>query len=286
MKRFKNIAVAIDFTATSTNTYNYAHRLAARFDADLTVIHVYDPLVYDYLTMPSVAAIEAAAQEQLSHFVHEDTHGNSDTIIASRVKVQTRALMGQPSDILIEYSKDPTTDLLILGTMGEHDLVDKFFGSVAVKVMQEAHCPVLLVPRGAEYKGIHHILYAASPDSATNKEVYKAIDFAEYFISALHFIHVDAVFEDPKNETSVLFKQILAAKAPRLPYSIERVPAATIAEGINTYCLTNPLDLIVTVTHHRSFWENLIHYSTSKELAWHARLPILCLHTNDNHTTP
>jgi nucleotide-binding universal stress UspA family protein len=165
--------------------------------------------------------------------------------------------------------------------MGKHDLIDKFFGSVAIKVMQEAHCPVLLVPRGAEYKGIHHTLYAASPDSATNKEVNKAIDFAEYFISALHFIHVDAVFEDPKNETSLLFNQILAEKKPRLPYSIESVPAATIAEGINNYCLMNPLDLIVTVTHHRSFWENLIHYSTSEELAWHARLPILCLHSDD-----
>jgi nucleotide-binding universal stress UspA family protein len=102
MKRFKNIVVAIDFTATSTNTYNYAHRLAARFGADLTVIHVYDPLVYDYLTMPSVTEIEEAAKKQLSHFVHEDTNGNSDTIVVSRVKVQTRALMGQPADTLLK----------------------------------------------------------------------------------------------------------------------------------------------------------------------------------------
>jgi nucleotide-binding universal stress UspA family protein len=280
MKIFKNIVVAIDFSSSSTNTYHYAHRLAARFGADLTVVHIYDPLVYDYLTMPSVNDLEQATKEQLSNFVHEDD-GNTDTIVVSRVKVQTKALMGQPADALIEYSKDPSTDLLVLGTIGEHDLVDKFFGSVAIKVMQEAHCPVLLVPKGAEYKGIHHMLYAASPDSASNKEVNKAIDFAEYFVSALHFIHIDAVFEDPNNETSVMFKQILAEKPPRLPYSIESLPAATIADGINNYALKNPLDLIVTVTHHRSFWENLIHYSTSKELAWHAHLPILCLHDEE-----
>ena len=278
MKKFKNIVVAIDFTATSTTTYRYAYHLAARFDAELTVVHVYDPLVYGYLDMPSVADIEEEAQKRLSHFIHEDTDGNTDTIVVSRVKVKTLALKGTPADRLIEYSKEASPDLLIVGTMGERDLIDKLFGSVAIKVMQEANCPVLLVPRGAHYKGIHHIVYAASPSSATENEVRSAFDFAEYFMSALHFIHVDAVFEDPEKGTASMFKRILAQKTPRLPYSIESVPAVTIAEGINDYCLTNTVDLIVTVTHHRSFWENLIHYSTSKELAWHARMPILCLH--------
>jgi nucleotide-binding universal stress UspA family protein len=282
MKKFKNIAVAIDFTATSTTTYRYAYHLAARFGAELTVVHVYDPLVYGYLTMPSVEDIEEAAQERLSQFIHEDTGGNSDTIVVSRVKVKTLALMGSPTERLIEYSKEVSPDLLILGTMGEKDAIDKLFGSVAIKVMQKAKCPVLLVPRGAHYKGIHHIVYAASPNSATENEVNSAFDFAEYFISALHFIHVDAVFEDPQKDTGLLFQRILAKKTPRLPYSIESVPAVTIAEGINEYCLTNTVDMIVTVTHNRSFWQNLIHYSASKELAWHARMPILCLHTNES----
>ena len=279
MKIFKNIAVAIDFSASSTNTYNYARLLATRFRATLTVVHVYDPLVYDYLTMPTVAEIEGAAKERLSLFVHED-EDNSDTLVATRVKVQTKALMGAPADTLIDYSKDPETDLLILGTRGEHDFVDKLLGSVAIRVVQEAHCPVLLVPKDAEYKGFHHTLYAASIDSAYNKEVDNAIDFAEYFISALHFIHVTAVFKNPNDETTTLFKRILAQKTPRLPYFIENVVASTIAEGINNYCLTHPVDLIMTVTHQRGIWENLIHYSATKELAWQARLPILCLHSD------
>jgi nucleotide-binding universal stress UspA family protein len=133
----------------------------------------------------------------------------------------------------------------------------------------------------AEFKGIHHTLYAASSDSFSSSEVSRAIDFAKYFVSAIHFVHVNAVFEDPKKDTRALFKQLLEEKAPRWVYTVDNVIADTVVEGINMYALDNDVDLIIAVTHHRSFWKNLIHHSISKELAWQSHLPILCLHTDD-----
>jgi hypothetical protein len=42
------------------------------------------------------------------------------------------------------------------------------------------------------------------------------------------------------------------------------------------------MDLMIAITHHRRFWDDLIHYSVTKELAWHTYLPILCFHSDDN----
>jgi nucleotide-binding universal stress UspA family protein len=285
MKTFNNIVIATDFSQSSTNAYTYAKHLATQHNATLTVVHVYDipidPSTLDYLAVvPSPTDLEKAVNEQMTRFVNEADKGDN-TLVDNSLRMKIKILMGLPADTLIDHSQNPLADLLILGTVGAHDWVDKLFGSVAVKVMTDAHCPVLLVPQKAVYKGIHQALYATSPNASSDKDVSLAIDCAHFFAAPLHFVHVKGVFEDPDDDGHALFQRVLAQKAVYYPYSIENVDAPTVAEGINYYCLTHPIDLIIAITHHRSFWSDLIHYSTTKELAWHALTPILCLHSDE-----
>jgi nucleotide-binding universal stress UspA family protein len=292
MKMFKNILVATDFSESSSVAYRYARQIATSLNASLTVVNVYELPIIDpsipnyYAYLPSVDELQKAAEKRLSNFIRETDDDNGTTIVASRVKVKTKAYIGFPADRLIELSKEPSTDLIVLGTVGEQGWLTNLFGSVAIKVMREAYCPVLLVPQEAEFKKIHHILYAASPESASIKTVSTAVDFAKQFVSALHFVHIDAVFENAKANTRSIFKQVLEQNAPNLPYTIENVISMSIGEGISAYCLKNKVDLVVSVTHHRKFWDSLLHHSISKDIAWQAHLPILCLHRDDKVQPP
>jgi nucleotide-binding universal stress UspA family protein len=285
MKTYKNIALATDFSTNSINAYHYARQLAEQLDAELTVAHAFNvplinPLAPDYIsTLPSFADLESLSLERLAEFVHEEAPNENNTMVGTKLKVKTKALMGMAADALIEYSKEASPDLLILGIAANHDWVDKLLGSVAIKVMKEAHCPVLLVPEAAEYEGIEHILYTVAEDESSNKNVDNIIDFAHHFDAVINYIHVKEVSETLEREEN--FKQFLRDKMTHLPFVIESVTAPTVAEGINTYCLENPIDLVVTVTHHRRFWDDLMHFSISKELGWQAHLPILCLHSDD-----
>jgi nucleotide-binding universal stress UspA family protein len=292
MKTYKNIIVATDFSESATTAYHYARQMASRLNASLTVVNVYempiiDPTVPNYYAyLPSIDELQKTAEIRLSNFIRETDDDNGTTIIASRVKVKTEAHIGFPASKLIELSENPSTDLMILGTVGEQGWLTKLFGSVALKVMQEAQCPVLLVPQQAEYKNIHHILYAASPESASKKTINLAIDFAKHFVSAIHFVHIDAVFQDEKANTPRLFKRILTEKEQNLPYTIETEVAMSVGEGVSSYCLKNQVDLVVSVTHHRKFWDSFVHHSVTKDLVWQAHLPILCLHTDDKVQPP
>jgi nucleotide-binding universal stress UspA family protein len=287
MTTFNNIVLATDFSASSINAYNYARHLAQHFGATLTIAHVYDmpisPETLDYLAvMPSRSDLERAVQERMSNFL-----GSHDGKVTTHIRIKTKALlgMGVPEDTLVEHSENPLCDLLILGTKGGGNWIDKLLGTVAIQVMTKAHCPVLIVPIKAEYKGINQALYATSADSNSEKDVRMAVDFAQYFATKLHFIHVEGVLEDPQSDaTHALFKCVLAQKGLFAPYSIESIAATTVSEGINDYCQRNDMDLMIAVTHHRRFWDNLIHYSVTQELAWHTHLPILCLHSDDHQT--
>ena len=283
MKTFKKIIVATDFSDNAKSAFHYAQNLAAHFGAAIEVVHIFDmpinPVNPNYtLGLPSVDELADVANHRLARFVNETDDESSDTIVVSRIKTTYKARLGFPVDTLIDMSKDPSVDLLILGAAGEHSFADKLFGSTAVEVSRAAYCPVLLVPHGAIYQGIHHIVYSSSLESADQGEIKLAFAFAKYFASAIHFVHVIMQPDDSGISEKVLFKRLIHNEHTNVVYSVNNIRAFTPAEGIAQYAANNTVDMIVTVTKHRTFWEKLMHLSTTKTLAWHAELPLLVLH--------
>ena len=62
--------------------------------------------------------------------------------------VQTQTIEGNPADVLVEQSRE--LDLLVLGSRAYGPVRHALLGSVSAAVMREAHCPVLVMPRGCE----------------------------------------------------------------------------------------------------------------------------------------
>jgi nucleotide-binding universal stress UspA family protein len=64
------------------------------------------------------------------------------------VPVEAEALVGDPAEVLRDFSKG--LDLLVVGSRGYGPLRAVLLGSVSRRLMTEAHCPVIVVPRGVE----------------------------------------------------------------------------------------------------------------------------------------
>jgi nucleotide-binding universal stress UspA family protein len=290
MKTFKKILLATDFSDNAATAYHYAYQLAARLKSELHVLNVYEipinPNNPQYLDMmPSIDDLEQVSKNRLSRLVNENSN-QGNTMVASRVKVTTEALIGFPADRLIEMSKDPSVDLIVVGSAGEHGWVDRIFGSVAVQVASEAFCPVLLVPQDADYKGIHHLLYASSFDSAAIKSIHLTLDWTKYFMGDIHFLHVNTPSEKHPRTETLTFEKLLEREKTKVPFTVENIEAETVPDGIRAYTVENPIDMIITVTRHRSFWENMTHNSVTKALAWNTHIPIMVLHSDDISQSP
>ena len=290
MKTFKKIIFATDFSDNAVSAYRYARHLAQRLNAAIHVVNVYEiplnPGNPNYIdTMPPVEEMDKLAKMRLARFVSESPDGG-DTVVASRIKVTSEAVIGFPADTLIDMSTDPTIDLMILGSTGERGWLDKLFGSVAVKVATDAHCPVLLVPNNAEYKGVHHLLYAASFDSASPKDIHLVLDWTKYFVGEVHFVHVNLPAEKHPKLDTITFKKLLESEHTKVPYAVEAVTAESIPVGIQAYTKDNPIDMLIAVTKHRSFWESITHDSVTKALAWNTHIPMMVLHKDDKLQPP
>jgi universal stress protein A len=146
MTEFKKLLVPVDFSAHSTEATRTASDLARRFDASITLVHVYDPLIYAFpdgmATAPDVnlERLFAALKTQL-----DATRQLALESGASRV--DTRLLQGTVAGEIVELARRGEFDLIVMGTHGRTGMAHVIIGSIAERVLRLAPCPVLTVKR-------------------------------------------------------------------------------------------------------------------------------------------
>ena len=146
---FTRILVPTDFSEPSDAALEYAKRLAARFGASLTLIHVFsDPMLVGDFGMNGVVA---NASEMINDLRFEAEGGLATRITASdreRFHATSEILFGATAPTIIEVARHRGIDLIVMGTHGRTGLAHAFLGSVAEKVVRTAPCPVLTVHPG------------------------------------------------------------------------------------------------------------------------------------------
>lgn len=141
-----------------------AHRLGARLRVVTVVAHgekmhlETDPPIAPVVDKRDLVDIEGEhrleAESQLRNVVAD---------LDSGVPVEAEALVGDPAEVLRDFSEG--LDLLVVGSRGYGPLRAVLLGSVSRRLMTEAHCPVIVVPRGVE-AALEALLAGAHEESA------------------------------------------------------------------------------------------------------------------------
>lgn len=282
METITNILVPIDFSVSSRNAYRYAKALSKTLNATLTVVHVkeHSIMVSDVVIAPLPFEDEPQLVKDIEEFItEEDTVMNTPTI---KNEVNIQILRGDPVSILTSLSENKKTDLIVIGTTGFADVLTKIFGSTSVKLSNQAHCPVILVPRDAKWVPIKKIMYASNYDSITEKSVKEITNFALNINATIHFINVknfDPMLETKQKEVNL--NNFLEVIDPNLQYEHRTIYGNNTIEELKTYSEENNINLMAFVSKHRNFWENLMHKSITENMALSTNTPIMVIHLDD-----
>jgi nucleotide-binding universal stress UspA family protein len=143
---FKHLLVPIDFGAASDQALHVALDLARRFDARLTLVHVYEIPAYVYggttfATTDLLGPIEEAAREQLATTLRQ--------VQKDRPGASALLRRGNPAFEVLAVVDDLHPDLVVMGTHGRKGLSHALLGSVAEKVVRLSRAPVLTVREGS-----------------------------------------------------------------------------------------------------------------------------------------
>lgn len=140
MSSFKRILMAVDLSEESDQLIDKSCEIAERNDAELSLIHVIEPLSFAY--GGDVPMDLTTIQEQL------DEHARSklDQFAARlRYPVKNKFIVSGHTESEIHHiAEEQDIDLIIVGSHGRHGL-SLLLGSTANGVLHGAHCDVLAI---------------------------------------------------------------------------------------------------------------------------------------------
>jgi nucleotide-binding universal stress UspA family protein len=164
--QIKKTLYATDLSKNSAYAFRYAMNLAEKYDAEIVVLHVIEPIppmVKHYVKgfvdeinweekvkYQQEMAIERI-KKRLEEFCKRETQDAPQCLaLVSTILVRP----GHPVEEILKAADEEQCDMIILGTHGKGFLKQTFLGSVARSVLDRARKPVFIIPIPHEETGV------------------------------------------------------------------------------------------------------------------------------------
>jgi nucleotide-binding universal stress UspA family protein len=282
----KKILVPVDFSDHTENVCRFALEIARKTGAEVRLFHAYFDLlvasapafsttleateVYDQEMM---IRVREAAMEDMKK-LHAGLTNQLSVDDKKKVKIVYNLSGGLPEEEILNVSETYQPDLIIMGTHGKGQK-DFLTGKVSSKVVHNATCRILTVPRDAVYKSFENVMYASGFKDEDDKALQKLINLVSGYNPVIHCIHIDV-----DGDTDVDIKKMKALETifqDRLKEHkiiFEVIRHENFLEGINSYVDVNNIDLIAVVHHRKSLLKRIFVKDHTRELLFHSRVPL------------
>jgi nucleotide-binding universal stress UspA family protein len=138
----KKILIPTDGSDHSINAAEYAISIAKVHEAQVIVVFVVDEVVLDRFT-------QTVDREDVERDLKTDGQRYINYILSLAEKEQVKGtsliVKGRPYEQIVRLSDDLNIDLIVVGTYGRRGAERLLIGSVAERVIEYAHCPVLVL---------------------------------------------------------------------------------------------------------------------------------------------
>lgn len=291
--RLNTVSVPVDMSEVSANALVFAWKITQKTGSRLEVVYAMDSIFEG--SQPSATGFLSGyantMQTELDDFVVETLGaigvryeapakfgGKPGAYTETRPSIASKVIFGAPDLALVEHSRQ--ADLLVMGATGRGNLGKKLFGSVSAEVSKNAHCPVLFVPKEADFRGFEQVLYASDFDSLHPLAVQQAVSFAQRFDGQVHFVHVGSGGKADLEVQRGKFEKIFGQTGTAKPFIFTKMVSDDIIGALYEYSFYHRIQLLVFVTHHRNIWDNLLHKSVTQEVLMSSNLPVLVIHSD------
>lgn len=271
-----NILVPFDFSPNATVALDQAIMLAVQKSFSVEVLHITNhEVVRDYpegwKTDPDHKSI-AFIQQKLEDAVQDRKQHCSDgkpLEISTVVKESAMINGGLINQMLLTHA-----DLIIMGTHGATNAMDRFWGSNTATMINHAIFPILAIPRNWEAT-----LFAELIAAVSIKEIGQCINsiitWSEWLKATPEIVNISSV---PAVDQPALEKAVEAfpgVKAHIIPKKDDLPMWRNLVQFTATYHQA----VLLMFVHERTVLEKLFNYSITSRVADGIRIPLLAIPT-------
>lgn len=277
-----SILVPVDFSEESTHAIEYARMMAIQLGCGLTLAHVHQT-VYDPI---SAGALDV-------HFLQDSNNRLKDVVDAYNAEHETKGIkvhvsahleVGEASSSLIELLDHGQFELLIMATKATDNAMRRLFGTVSSEVSRKSNKPVVVVPPNTEIKFPGKMIVGFTEELLLDGALDYILAFGVKHNVFFDFVHVT----DDQHHFDMLKRKLqerLVVNKDRLSgFNIRSLTEAElkIHEVLYKYAAEVRAGLVVLVSHHRNFIDNIRHTSVTKMALQHPPVPLMIIHQPAN----
>jgi nucleotide-binding universal stress UspA family protein len=233
------ILLPVDFSERCIGAAHHAVSLASHFQAEIAMVHVVEPLRYDFGEMEFAGGVAnevmqgrvTQARQRLETFLSQELAG---------ARVSRVLLEGDPAQCIVSFAHEQQAGLIAMPTHGYGPFRRFILGSVTAKVLHDADCPVLT---GVHLEGppeiaslaFRTILCAVDLGPQSRKTLCWAAQMAAEFGARLLLVHANPSIEARPGDyfDTGLTKELVTAAQEELAHLLKdmHAEAETIVEG-------------------------------------------------------
>ncbi|WP_161622687.1 universal stress protein [Cesiribacter andamanensis] len=278
----KTILVATDYSKAASNALAYAAGIARQLQATL--------VLYNAFQLPPPMAVALLSEAQKNRYLSENTArlGQTARQLAQLygITVRWQTSYAYLDEELPRQVVQTGADLVVMG-MRSSSTSSSLMGNTAITLLRHAHYPVLLVPEEAYFTPLSRILFACDYHLLKAKTPLHLLEeLAKAFGSRVQVLHVEkeeallvGAHEGPVHTKALQLETVLHQLRHEYKYLEAPDVVAGIEQGIEEF----DADLLVMVPRKAGFWSSMLHESTTANMAFHSRVPLLALPCTQQH---
>jgi nucleotide-binding universal stress UspA family protein len=288
----RRIMVPVDFSDISFNACRFAVSLAAKYKAEVKLVHVfYNPAIdvspyadhysYQIKLVESLREIEKSARENMLKLEHKLRIWSIKENL-STIHISAKLINGFSTDELLEYSKKYKPAIIIMGTRGLTLDNYKAFGRVVSKVIEDSDIPVLALPSGSikTIGEIKSLMYATDFDPSDYAALNRLIQMMAPFEIKIHCVHICLVEKKPWDAVKLdELKTHLLHEYKGMAINFNNIVSDNLVNGLETYIRVNHIDALAVTTHKRNLLEKMFIPSLSRKIFSETGKPLLVFHS-------
>lgn len=272
----KTILFPTDFSDNAKHAAQYAGMLARLFNAKIVLLNVYSiPTISEYQLPAEIEDFilrnRKEAEQQLQNFT---AHFIEKTGLVSE-RITQKVEYGLATDKIVTIAKQMKADLIVMGTKGATNIVERWLGTHAQEVMKNADCPVWVVPEDAPINYPQNFLYAADFQGDEVAAIEQLLTIAKPLGVKCKVLHVHDYFEPNIGHAIQEMTQLLEDKFEQHNLTVKCIKRAEIIEGLETYIKNHQPDVVVLASHDKSLLDKFFNDSVTKHFVQEGKLPLL-----------
>jgi len=282
----KKILYPTDFSETAKNAFIFALQIADHLGASIITLHAFDrPDISNFNLPDTLKEVYDSIDLDVFENYEDEVPILRDIAIDNgyyHVPMVHVLEEGAPVSAILRTANKNKVDLIVMGTTGAGRMEKFFFGTVAGKVLEEAHCPVVVVPVTAQFDGIIDNIAVATNFTDEDATLIEALrKFREIMGCHLHIVHINT---DQSNEINGQLKTFCERWPNDKKITPHCISHPDINEGLETFVKDNKIDLFALLSHKRNWFEELFAKNRAKEISYQHSIPLL-VYQSENLTS-